>query len=214
MKQYLRALTEFQTYVTASYQDAEQVLRGETIENLFGMNWHFVAGRYKDSAGTNIPTMDPKKLIFIPPVSEGFVQASNGKVLRPDDPRPARRPAGGSGLLAENYGVVLPTPRSLQPGRHRSLRRRLLRAELRHSQLDLAGHRSCLDRPSPGRFWLAALPGRPEVSPLRPDALLPTVGRPVLLGGPMYSASNTYASVAAVEARPHRVRRHVGRRPG
>ncbi len=83
MKYYLRALTEFQTYVTANYQDAEQVLRGQTIENLFGMNWHFIGGRYQDSAGNNIPTMDPKKLIFIPPVSEGFTQASNGKVLVP-----------------------------------------------------------------------------------------------------------------------------------
>jgi len=104
MKQYLRALTEFQTYVTASYQDAEQVLRGETIENLFGMNWHFVAGRYKDSAGTNIPTMDPKKLIFIPPVSEGFVQASNGKVLVPTTLDLHDDPLAALASLAENYG--------------------------------------------------------------------------------------------------------------
>lgn len=104
MKQYLRALTEFQTYVTANYQDAEQVLRGQTIENLFGMNWHFVAGRYKDSAGTNIPTMDPKKLIFIPPVSEGFTQASNGKVLVPTDLNIQTDAMAALAKLSESYG--------------------------------------------------------------------------------------------------------------
>ena len=83
MKQYIRALTEFQTYATASFNVSEQLLRGEYVENLFGMNWHFLSGRYQDSAGNNIPTMDPKKLIFTPPVNEGWVQASNGKILVP-----------------------------------------------------------------------------------------------------------------------------------
>ena len=104
MKQYLRGLTEFQTYVTASYQDAEQVLRGETIENLFGMNWHFIAGRYQDSAGTNVPTMDPKKLVFLPAVSEGFVQASNGKVLVPRDLDLHSDGLAALASLAEVYG--------------------------------------------------------------------------------------------------------------
>ncbi len=64
--QYLRNNTKFQDWAKYNPSYTDTILKGGYIADLWGMNWHFVGGRWKDPSGTKQPFVPINKAIFMP----------------------------------------------------------------------------------------------------------------------------------------------------
>lgn len=84
VKSYLRKNTDFQTWASQnSGGDAAAILRGETIQGLWGLNWNFYGRTYTDVTGAKKPFIPANKVFFCPAPNSGWLQASAGSSLLP-----------------------------------------------------------------------------------------------------------------------------------
>lgn len=84
--QSLRNNTKFQTWAQYNNAATTTVLRGGMIEDLWGLNWHFITGKYRGSDGNMkdlIPATGTGSLVLTPPVSGQWLKSSNGLTLLP-----------------------------------------------------------------------------------------------------------------------------------
>lgn len=81
-KQYLRNNESFISWAQASNQDAAAVLRGGIIEDLWGWNWHFIGGKWKDGSGNKNATF-PIQSALICPAPGPWLKATAGKSILP-----------------------------------------------------------------------------------------------------------------------------------
>ena len=65
-KALLRNNTQFNDWAKYNSLRVDQVLNGDGIENLWGFDWHFVSGKWVDSAGTSRELLPLTSAIFCP----------------------------------------------------------------------------------------------------------------------------------------------------
>lgn len=82
-KRHLRDNAEFQLWAKESNVAPDRVLMGETIEGLWGKNWHFVGGTYQNSSGTTVDLVPQTHAIIVPPNGPWF-RAVQGLQLVPN----------------------------------------------------------------------------------------------------------------------------------
>ncbi len=83
--QYLRNNDNFADWASMNSDYSSKILRGETITDLFGFNWHFIDGYYTASDGTQKPIIPRAKAILTPPPGDSWKMAVNGPTIVPKD---------------------------------------------------------------------------------------------------------------------------------
>jgi len=75
--------TEFQAWATRNQRSQDTVLAGEMVENLWGYNWHFIAGTYQDVNGATVDLIPRRKAIILPPMGP-WLRPARGLELVPN----------------------------------------------------------------------------------------------------------------------------------
>lgn len=65
-KNLFRNNTDFQTWAAASFRTSEQLLSGDMVSGLWGLDWLFIDGTYEDSTGASRKYIPDGKVVFLP----------------------------------------------------------------------------------------------------------------------------------------------------
>lgn len=82
-KKHLRNNDQFTEWAVYNNASADTVLRGDMIEGLWGFNWHFISGKYKDSTGTMTDFIPTTAAIITPSPSSPVFHRTNHLTLVP-----------------------------------------------------------------------------------------------------------------------------------
>jgi len=78
-KKHLRNNTQFETWAKENQVNADAVLRGNMIEDLWGFNWHFYGGTYKlPNSTTKVPYLNKKVAAVCPAGGNPWISATAG----------------------------------------------------------------------------------------------------------------------------------------
>lgn len=84
-KKELRANEQFQLWAAQNDRVTDVILKGNIIEGLWGVNWHFYGGKYKAADGSMKDYIPPTKAFLCPPASSPWINAVQGKTLVPTE---------------------------------------------------------------------------------------------------------------------------------
>jgi len=70
-KRWLRDNAQFKEWAQYNNVSTSKILRGETIDDLWGFNWHFVGGTWQDKDGTTRDLLPKTKALIVPKVEIG-----------------------------------------------------------------------------------------------------------------------------------------------
>lgn len=79
---YLRNNTKFETWAARTEFATRPIVQGGMIEGLWGLNWHFIGGKYTAADGTKKPYVPLDVATLTPPPGD-WVQASRGSTVIP-----------------------------------------------------------------------------------------------------------------------------------
>jgi hypothetical protein len=82
-KAALRNNTQFGDWAKYNNVATDAVLRGDIIENLWGLNWHFYGGKYQAVDGTMKNFLPTTGAILSPPPNRPWLRATQGSTLVP-----------------------------------------------------------------------------------------------------------------------------------
>lgn len=82
-KAHLRNNTQFSEWAKYNNVATDAVLRGDIIENLWGLNWHFYGGKYQAVDGTMKNYIPTTVGILTPPPNRPWLRATQGSTLVP-----------------------------------------------------------------------------------------------------------------------------------